>query len=85
MAITINVQSGDGVNLNQGAESTVSYLLARLTIEQHKGELLHLHQLQERQRVSRRSQVGERQSAGTAHAPGARPVQALKAQTARRL
>ena len=25
------------VNLNQGAESTVSYLMARLTMEEHKG------------------------------------------------
>jgi glycosyltransferase involved in cell wall biosynthesis len=37
------------VNLNQGAESTVSYLMARLTIETHKGDLLHLHQSLKRQ------------------------------------
>jgi len=30
------------VNLNQGAESTVSYLMARLTIEIHKGDLMRI-------------------------------------------
>ncbi|MES2556934.1 MAG: glycosyltransferase [Bacteroidota bacterium] len=34
----------DHVNLNQGAESTVSYLIARLVIEDYRGALLHLHQ-----------------------------------------
>lgn len=34
----------DHVNLNQGAESTVSYLMARLVIEGYRGELLHIHQ-----------------------------------------
>jgi len=32
------------VNLNQGAESTVSYLMARLTMEVYKGDLLRIHQ-----------------------------------------
>ncbi|ASS50863.1 MAG: mannosyltransferase [Candidatus Fluviicola riflensis] len=34
----------DHVNLNQGAESTVSYLLARLVMEDYRAALLHLHQ-----------------------------------------
>ena len=34
----------DHVNLNQGAESTVSYLMARLVMEGYRGELLHMHQ-----------------------------------------
>lgn len=32
------------VNLNQGAESTVSYLMARLVMEDYRATLLHLHQ-----------------------------------------
>lgn len=73
------------VNLNQGAESTVSYLLARLTIEQHKGELLHLHQSLESQRTTRRTQVAERQHAGTSNRPATRAVEALKPYTAKRI
>lgn len=34
----------DHVNLNQGAESTVSYLLSRLVMEDYRAALLHLHQ-----------------------------------------
>jgi glycosyltransferase involved in cell wall biosynthesis len=34
----------DHVNLNQGAESTVSYLMARLVLEGYRGTLLHMHQ-----------------------------------------
>ena len=34
----------DHVNLNQGAESTVSYLMARLVMEGYRAALLHLHQ-----------------------------------------
>jgi uncharacterized protein YyaL (SSP411 family) len=36
----------DHVNLNQGAESTVSYLMARLTIEQHKDALREMNALE---------------------------------------
>jgi len=33
----------DHVNLNQGAESTISYLMARLTIEQHRENLREMN------------------------------------------
>jgi hypothetical protein len=43
------------VNLNQGAESTVSYLMARLTIETHKGDLLRLGKTETMQEESIRA------------------------------
>lgn len=57
----------DHVNLNQGAESTVSYLMARLTIETHKGDLLRINQSLERQEAINRHTTLEKQEARKQH------------------